>query len=39
MTNTCEVDTEPFPAPGTPLRELGMYRQIAKKQKSRRETR
>jgi hypothetical protein len=37
MTSTREVDTEPFPAQGRRLRELGMYRQLAKKQKSRRE--
>jgi len=37
VTNRCEVDTEPFPALRRRLRELGMYRQLAKKQQSRRE--
>jgi hypothetical protein len=37
VTNSREVDTEPFPALGRRLRELGMYRQVGEKQQSRRE--
>jgi hypothetical protein len=37
MTNAREVDTEPFPALRRRLRELEMYRQLAEKQKSRRD--